>query len=296
MAGKPINFSRIVQQMKTSRSFLSDRHVKVISPGGFPYEAYNGKAEITPWSILHLLEFSRDVFFSRTASHDRCFLDIDKISENHLMFMACTTTKIWPSLYNRSVCKTSLVLNSELVNVGRTSFVIKTLIGVENADTPLCENFVQPVLIDSATRKPSPPPEWWLNKYSNTLKGSGSGLKLVRQVVPQNGVLHRYQTKISASDLDSFWHANWSSYLRNSYNALAEHFVGKNGAGQTASAFRKSKQFSLLYLREANLNDTLDIHLWKDPQNTNLYKFQFYKESDVICESEIELYPPDPDA
>ena len=241
-----------------------------------------------------MLEFSRDVFFSRNTPSDQCFLDIDKICHNRLMFMAYTSTKVWPNLYDHSVCKNPLELHSELINVGKTSFGIKTSIGIEKLDLPLCENFVQPVLIDKTTRKPTMPPEWWIEKYSKGLEGKGS-LRLSRHAVPEHGVSHRYQTKISASDLDSFWHANWSSYLKFSYNALVDYTMSKHDHGNIASAFRQSKQFSLLYLQETNLNDTLDIDLWEDPEHSNLFKFQFYKGSDVVCESQIELYPTEPD-
>ncbi|GFR86842.1 hypothetical protein ElyMa_004208500 [Elysia marginata] len=207
--------------------------------------------------------------------------------------MAYTSTKVSPKLYDYSVCKSPLEIHSELVSIGRTSFGMTTSIFTEGIDEPLCENYVQPVFINSATRKPCQPPDWWTEKFTQGLEDRGS-FRLSRHIIPESGILHRYQTKISASDLDAFWHVNWSNYLKFTYNAFVEYAISKHGPGNIAQAFRNSKQFSLLYLQEANLNDTLDIRLWKDPENTNLFKFQFLNDSDVICESQIELYPHSP--
>ena len=240
-----------------------------------------------------MLEFSRNEAFIRNTSDGNCFLDLDKVYHDHLLFVACTTTTVSPSLYDYSVKKGPLKLQMELTNVGKTSFGLKNSIYAEGLDLPLCENFVQPVIINSETRRPSSPPQWWIEKYTQGLDNTAS-LKIPRHVVPDNGILSTYQVKIGASDLDTFLHTNWANYLKFSYNALVDYEVNNDGKGSiTQKAFKKSKAFSLLYLKEADFNDTLDIHLWKDSQNTNLFKFQFFKGSDVVCESQIELYADD---
>ena len=239
-----------------------------------------------------MVEFSRNASFNKTTPEDRCFLDVDKIYQNYLMFIASTTTKVSPKLYDYSVCKGPLEINVELVNVGKTSFGLKTTIGLEQQETPLCENFVQSVFVDLAKRTPSPPPLWWLEKYAKDLQNLNSP-RLPRHMVPESGVLSTYQMKIAASDLDNYWHTNWSNYLKFSYNAFVDYETTGYSPSKIAKAFRRSKKFSLLYLKESNLNDVIDIHLWKDQQNENLFKFQFLKKEDVICESQLELYPQD---
>ena len=241
-----------------------------------------------------MVEFSSNWAFNKFSSNDKCFLEFDKIYSNYLVFIASQSTKVSPEFYDYSVPKGPLEIHVELDNVGKTSFGLKTSIFHEKIDTPLCENFVQSVFVDLAKRKPSPPPDWWVEKYMQGLKDKPS-LRIPRHVVPQEGILWNYQMKVAASDMDNYWHTNWSQYIKFSYNAFIDFAISKHGSGNIARAFRKSKEFSVLYLQESNLNDTLDIQLWRDGDNLNLFKFQFLKKSDVICESQIELYPHDPD-
>ncbi|RUS90056.1 hypothetical protein EGW08_002169 [Elysia chlorotica] len=293
MTALGLNFARIVHQMKASRKFLSDTHVKVMSHGGFPYEAFNGKAQINPWSIMHMMEFSRNASFNKFSPTDHCFLEFDKLYQNYLVFIASATTKVYPKLYDYSVTKGPLEIHVELDNVGKTSFGLKTSIFQEATDTPLCESFVQSVFVDLAKRKPNPPPDWWLEKYKQGLEGQAT-LRVPRHVLPQDGILWNYQMKVAASEIDTYWHTNWSQYVKFMFNAYVDFSAGTHSSGNLAAAFQKSKEFSVLYMQESNLGDSLDVQLWRDKHNPNLFKFQFLKQADVICESQLELYPHDP--
>ncbi|GFO11424.1 hypothetical protein PoB_003792900 [Plakobranchus ocellatus] len=290
-----LNFVRILRQLKLkmNREFLSDKHMKVIYHAGFPYQAFNGKGQINPWSIVTMVEVCRSGSFNRLTPSDHTFLDMDKLYEQNLVFIVATTTKISPSFYDHALPKAPVEMHSELIHVGKTSFTQRTSLYFEGSDLPVCENETQSVLVDVATRKPNQPPDWWRKKYDVDLEGE-QPLKIPRHVVPESGVLSKNQIQIKASDLDVYWHTNWSNYVKFSYDAFVDFAIKKHGPSNIPRAFRKCKNFSVLYMKEANLMDTVDICMWKDFDNSNLFKFQFCnKSSDVISESQLEFYPPD---
>lgn len=240
-----------------------------------------------------MVEFARNAAFNKFQPKDSCFLELDKIYQGYLIFIAFTKTKVSPAIYDQHLPKAPLEIDVELSHVGQTSFGINTSLSLEGqSNQPLCENYIGSVFVDLATRKPSKPPDWWVEQYKQGLDVN-TPPKFPRHVLPNSGFLSSYQLQIAGSNLDTYWHSNWTQYLKFSYNAFVNYATHKHGSKNVDKAFRKSKEFSLMYLQESNLKDILNVHLWKDTENTNLYKFQLIKKSDVICESQIEFYPPE---
>ncbi|GFR69077.1 hypothetical protein ElyMa_003748900 [Elysia marginata] len=117
----------------------------------------------------------------------------------------------------------------------------------------------------------------WQRVIGPTRNAARVGLLIVRptdqNVIPETGALFGKQVQIAASNLDQFLHTNWSNYLKFCYDAFVEYEVKKLGQENILNSFRKVKQFSLLFLQESSLMDTLDVHLWKDQENPDLFKF-----------------------
>ena len=241
-----------------------------------------------------MVDFSRNIAFGHVPPDYQSFLDVMKLSEKHLLFTAATSTKISPKLYDYTITKGPVEFRLELDNVGKTSHCIKTLFFLEGLDAPAIENKTQMVIVDIDLRRPSQLPEWWREKYTPGVE-SDQGLRIPRNVVPDSGILSHSQVIISASNLDMYMHTNWTNYLKFCYEAFIDYEVKKHGKANIHSAFRKVKQFSLHFMHESSLMDILDVEFWKDPENTNLYKFQIHKQAEEVCEAQIEFYPYEDD-
>ncbi|RUS78634.1 hypothetical protein EGW08_013604 [Elysia chlorotica] len=290
--------------MNVRKEFISLKKVKVICPDGFPYHAYDAKGQVTPWSIIRMVDFSRNIAFSNSPTADppqQSFLDVVRLTEEFLLFTAATSTSISPNLYDSGTKKGPLELHLELDNVGNTSYCIKTLFFLGDQDRPVIENETQMVMVDFNLKRPSPPPDWWREKYSAGGLETGKGLRLPRAVPPESGVLSHYQVKIAASDLDIYLHTNWANYLKFCYDAFVDykfhqvHQVHQHGRESIQDAFRKTRRFALRFMHETSLGDALDVTLWKDSGNPDLYMFQVLKQAEDLCEAQVEFYPDEDD-
>ncbi|CAG5117988.1 unnamed protein product, partial [Candidula unifasciata] len=98
------------------------------------------------------------------------FLDWPRVTSDRYMFMSSAEYTMSRRLYDSSIPKWPLDARFSLGNVGNSSvsYVIELYVHNENT-APLWKCVTQSVSIDTATRKPSPLPDWFKDKY----KGKG---------------------------------------------------------------------------------------------------------------------------
>jgi acyl-CoA thioesterase FadM len=284
-----LSFTRIIRQTNSCSQVIDATNTKVIAHGGFPYEAYNGKACIRPWSVIRMVECSRAAAFGIPENSTESFIDAAKLYDTHLFFIVSTSTVILPELYDMSVKKSPLELNVALDFIGNTTFKLKTTISTENASVPLCVNHTQSVCVNKETRRPNPLPEWWKKKYSGII---GEPLKIpLLNSPPENGQFSDHSFQVLTSDVDPYMHMNWSNYIKHCYDAFVLSEFRKNPGSGIENLFRNVKQFSVNFIKEASFGDNIDIRFWQDADNSNLYCFRVFKKSDVICECSAEFFP-----
>lgn len=98
------------------------------------------------------------------------FLDWPTLTSDRFMFMSSAEYTMSRKLYNCSIPKWPLDARFSLGNVGNSSVSYVVEFFVHGEDTaPLWKCVTQSVSIDMATRKPSPLPDWFKDKY----KGKG---------------------------------------------------------------------------------------------------------------------------
>uniref|UniRef100_A0A0B7A8F3 Uncharacterized protein n=1 Tax=Arion vulgaris TaxID=1028688 RepID=A0A0B7A8F3_9EUPU len=282
-----LTFTKITRQTNNYNKVLSAINAKVYVPGGFPYEAFNGLGYIKPWSITRLVESSRAAAFNKPDDKNTGFLDASRLHDSYLFFIASTSTKIFPELYDMSVKKAPLELDIKLDYVGNRAYKLQTTISVQGASSPLCINNTQAVSVSKDTRTPLQLPEWWKEKYSSV---KGEPLKISRLNVPENVTFTNHRLQAQASDTDAYMHVNWTSFVKYCYDAFVISEFQKNPEIVPQNLFRNMKHFSACYIKEASLGDNISIRYWQDPVVSNLYNFQVQKESDVICECSAEFF------
>lgn len=278
------NFAKTIKQVNVIHQYISHQSYRVFIPGGFPYEAFNNRACVRPWSIAKMLECGRSAGFSEG------FLDAKDIYKDYFMFIASSSTKVSPELYNPTKVKGPLVQDVTLDYVGNMSFKLKNIISIEGEKEAICENNTQSVFVSVKTRKPTAPPEWWLNKYSLGEK-NGTSLKIELLKPPQGIDLNKFLFKVPASDVDPYLHVNWTNYVKYFYEALVHTTLSKVGNENAELAFRNLKDFKITYLQEAGIGDNLNIKFWEDIKIRHLYHFQMFKGTVTVCQSSFELLP-----
>ncbi|KAK6970798.1 hypothetical protein BgiMline_026488 [Biomphalaria glabrata] len=278
------NFSRIIQQINCKQTVLSPNKTTVFIPGGFPYEAFNPRACITPWSLIKMVECARGASFSAN------FLNAQELYKNYFIFIVSTSTAVSPDLYDLSVTKGPLVQDVTLDYVGNTSFKLTTVMSIEGMKNPICENQTQSVFVNINTRKPAPPPEWWTQKYSLGLNNK-EPLKLVHPEPPSGEMIQKIHLEVPASDVDPYLHVNWSNYIKYFYESYIQYELRKKSLKDANHLFRNIKNFSVSYIHESNIGDKLSIKLWEDINSQNCYHFQMLKGQKVVNESSIEFFP-----
>ncbi|CAL1536221.1 unnamed protein product [Lymnaea stagnalis] len=278
------NFSKIIKQVNVIHQYISHQRYRVFIPGGFPYEAFNNRACICPWSIVRMIECGRGAGFSSG------FLDAKEMYKDYFIFIASSSTKVSPELYNPTKIKGPLIQDVTLDYVGNMSFKLKNIISIEGDKEPICENNTQSVFVSVKTRKPTAPPDWWLNKYSLG-QDNGTPLKMNLLKPPQGMDLNEFSFKVPASDVDPYLHVNWSNYVKYFYEALVQTTLSKVGNENAQLAFRNLKDFSISYIHEAGIGDDLNIIFWEDVNIRDLYHFQMLNGTKIVSESSFELLP-----
>ncbi|BFZ22532.1 hypothetical protein BsWGS_25570 [Bradybaena similaris] len=276
-------FSKIVKQTNFCSQLLDAFNAKVTVPGGFPYEAYNSKAFIQPWSILKMVEYSRTATFSNIN-----FIDCGKLYEKYFVFIASSASQILPELYDPSIKKSPLDLHIKLDYIGNTAFKTKTTISIQGSGILLCENDTQSVCVLQETRKPTPLPDWWKEKYS---AANGKPMKFARLNVPENVAFTEQRLQVQASEVDPYMHINWSNFVKYCSDAFVLSQLQKDPDNTAGNMFRNVKNVSASYIKEANLGDFITVRFWQDAVNIDLYNFQVLKDLDLLCECCIEYFP-----
>lgn len=232
-----------------------------------------------------MIEGTRSAVFKESKDGES-FVDVERLYKNYLLFIASTSTTVSPDLYRISTVKAPLEFDVKLDFVGNTSFKLRTSIYAQSISLPLYENDTQTVCVNIETRRPSSLPDWWREKYSAV---KGEPLKPSRLNIPEN-VESRYNRQVQPSDVDTYMHLNWSNYIKFCHDAFVCSEIQKKGMDKATEAFRNMKQFSISFIKEAAVGDSINVRLWQNSTNSDAYHFQLLRSSDVIGECSIDYF------
>ncbi|XP_055956859.1 uncharacterized protein LOC126820249 isoform X2 [Patella vulgata] len=268
------------------REFVAPHIVKIQLPGGFPYEAFDGQANIKPWSLLSLVESGRA--FSFNGNHndpERGFLDFNILYNDVLAFNATCSLNINRDLYRKKTSKSPLIITKKLVYAGTSTINILTEVSHPEIKAPLAECRVQTVCVDKTTRRPTPTPEWWNEKYKKYSKPE-EVLKW-RLSYPRPSAVTSYPLIIQPSDCDAYSHTNWTNYLKFCCDALVSTNVKKDG---TDLKLPQIKLALLNYVKEGNVGEQLSVDFWSPPEKKCICFEILDENKEIICQAQLEMH------
>ncbi|KAK6183088.1 hypothetical protein SNE40_010634 [Patella caerulea] len=288
MSSKRTAFAWTAFQLTNSfhREFVAPHVVKVQVPGGFPYEAFDGQANIKPWSLLSLVESGGA--FSYYGNHndpEGGFLDFNTLYNDVLSFNVACSLTINRDLYRKETNKSPLIIKKKLVYAGTSSLNILAEVSHPETETPLAECRVQTVCVDKTTHRPKPFPEWWNEKYKKYSKPE-EVLKW-RLSYPRPPAVTSYVLIVQPSDCDTYSHTNWTNYLKFCCDALVSTNVKKDGSNLKLPQIKSAL---LSYINEGNVGEQLSVDFWSPPEKKCICFEILNEDKDIICQAQLEMH------
>ncbi|CAG5117187.1 unnamed protein product [Candidula unifasciata] len=256
------------------------------------------------------------------------FLDWPRVTSDRYMFMSSAEYTMSRKLYDSSIPKWPLDARFSLGNVGNSSvsYVIELYVHNENT-APLWKCVTQSVSIDTATRKPSPLPDWFKDKY----KGKGCMDKgFIIRGFDRPSLTYKHQLQVSWSDTDHYQHTNFTSYARFSIDALHAAIRMENGNTENSRSNKDSpatnadghnqrekasdssdahpaalkgitreiisnglKNIQICYLNESLEGQNLDAHVWQQAGQKHEVFCSIERGSVEVCQLKLEYFEND---
>lgn len=192
-----------------------------------------------------------------------------------LTYVASMRTDISKTFYdiNRQPSLTSLRFVLYPGHMGKSSFA--SVVEMRNAQSNelYVKNVNQLVCVSKDTRKPTPLPQWFREKFSAVIKGSPL---IVPQfsLPPAEVVRHTSLQKVGYNDIDFYQHANFSTYLKFSIEAAKEAAnrkgIFKPPLSQVLAGLLldfKVKSVQMAFFDDANVENQLAVTTWQNPSN-----------------------------
>ncbi|XP_046381889.2 uncharacterized protein LOC124152876 [Haliotis rufescens] len=285
-------FSRIAQQIGhgVKREFPSPHQCVLSLPGGIPYEAFDGKAHVKPWHVLNLVESGRALSFNPIPHDNRSYLDFHRLYDHYLAFIASARLEIQPEMYGYSVTKSPLRLNKELLYHGSSSTNLETRVTQSKTGLLLASCQQQTVSVSKENRRPAALPDWWKEKYSK-INMTGSALRMEPSPRPSQSEISSYSLTVQPSDTDTYFHVNWTGYLKFCLEAFALFKYEKDKSANVLELYRPVKVAELSYVKECSLGDTLRVDFWSEPTSNDKLNFEITNSEDkVVLYCSVEYF------
>lgn len=230
--------------------------------------------------MMKLFSSSR-IFVHHVAMDEsgQTFRDFQKLTQDSLTFLVTSELNFLRPLYDLSILHKPLVVKVVGGYIGKTSLNAITIVSLESSNTELMSNINQVVYIDPSTRKPTPLPDWWKEKYAESANGKSS-LRLDKFQRPSETGHCRFQ--VTWTFTDGYNHANWTSYAQ--YAIDAAYLCSKQGSLKYFVENIKNgiSKVQLHYYGESIEGDYLDIYAWEDTENTKKVYFDMSKDGTSI--------------
>ena len=146
------------------------------------------------------------------------------------------------------------------------------------------------VSVDKTTRKPTPLPDWWKEKYQGHVIGN-QRLICPHMEVPEG--THKLKTTVTWSDIDGYKHTNYVVYIRFCYDAAMDaiHHGYLSGFHDDIAQYL-TKRMRALYKGESNAGQELTVSCWENSEDPYILHFDISREEESIFQCTLEFYEP----
>lgn len=247
---------------------------------GLEFRDYDKTGKPKLWEMMSLCSSSR-VYMHHVAIDDvgSTFRDFKDLTKDHMTFLVTSQLTFSKALYDMSILNNPLLIKVQGGYIGNTSLNALTTVSLDENSTELMSNINQVVYIDPETRKPTPLPSWWKEKYAESSKEKSS-LIIDKFKRPLKTGHQRFQ--VTWTYTDGYEHANWTSYAR--YAVDSAHLCSKEGILKNFEENIKNgvSNIQLHYYGESVQGDYLDIHTWEDSEDSKKLYFDISKDEKSI--------------
>ena len=215
-----------------------------------------------------------------TEQQNGSFLDVNRFHKTVLFFTVASKVEVNQNFYKLTSPKYPLKLSLKLAFVGKSSYVITSTLGSPGQDSPYATFSFTEVMVDPKTRLPTPGPDWWREKYAN-ISGQTPPSRLRTLQRPEHARCFSFRVVYSGTDHN--YHAHWSTYIRACYDAFMENALKKTYENVSEKEAAKGvKYMELLFQKESNIGDNLDVFSWEtDNKENKELAFEIVKGSSV---------------
>ena len=198
------------------------------------------------------------------------------------------TANIEQKFYQTTTPKYPLTLSVKLPHVGRTSFTASYSLESPGNGTYATMKILG-VFVDKTTRKPTPVPQWWKEKYTNLIQPSHP---------PSVNALERPECSIGLpvtiaySDTDENCHTTWPTYVRMCYDAFVNGVMKKAYKRiNEEDVSRGVKKIELTFKKESIIGDELMVHSWEtDRMDGRELAVEIRKGQSTCVQANMEFY------
>jgi acyl-CoA thioesterase FadM len=234
--------------------------------------------------------------FYMAQNQDHIFADLFRIIQQYLVFNVTTQVSVsdaFYELYDKSE-RTPLLYKVYCDHLGKSSYRI--VVEIRNSSTKelLVQSFTQSVTVDRVTRKSSPLPNWFRDKYRSHCTGSRLVLPVVTNSNTHEVASYVGDVTLPFTDSDWYSHINVTSYIK----YVIETAMEASDKGVFKGLFRgslkmnyRAKTVFMEYLSEIRPGCTLTVSAWKMKEGVDKQKvhFDLTFQGKLICRAYVEF-------
>ena len=236
--------------------------------------------QVQPWNLLRLIESVRACTFWNYNSQ-ASLADFHEILKNHLFFIVSAKVTIHEYFYDEESPKFPLYVNAALENVGKSSKLMSYTLKHPGVETEYVTCSINDVLVSNTSRKPVAYPDWWMQKFAHLCSNKKHILEF-----PRDQLADTYTTsyQVNLTDIDTYKHTNWTSYVKFCYESVYKHvYDGKYANIKDNHIASGLKSLSLAYKNESSLYDNLNVVTHEDIHKQNTVHGDVYKDDGTLC-------------
>lgn len=234
--------------------------------------------------------------FYVAQNQNHFFADLFKIRQQYLIFNVTTYMNVsdaFHEMYDKRE-RTPLLYKVYCDQLGKSSYRIVVEICNSSTKELLVQSFTQSVTVDRVTRKSSPLPNWFRDKYRSHCTGSPLVLHVVTK--PNTHEVASYTSDVMLPFTDSDWygHINVTSYIKYIIETAMEASDKGVFKGLFCGSLKmnyRAKTVFMECLSEVRPGCTLTVSAWKMKEGIDKQKvhFDLTFQGKLICRTYVEF-------